>query len=96
VLDVTPVLQPLGAAALLGLPPIVDHRVARERALEAFATMTAYGTPSSRGAAIRAVTRVFDAPPARSRASSTRHQRVHARLRRATSAFTRVFDALWR
>jgi hypothetical protein len=23
------------------------------------------------------------------------HQRVYARLRRATSAFTRVFDALW-
>jgi len=41
VLDVTPVLQPLGAAALWGLASIVDHRVARGRALEAFATMTA-------------------------------------------------------
>jgi hypothetical protein len=45
--------------------------------------------------AISAFTRVFDAPSARLRASSTRHQRVYARLRRAISAFTRVFDALW-
>jgi len=44
--------------------------------------------------AISAFTRVIDAPSARSRASSTCHQRVHARLRRAISAFTRVFDAL--
>jgi hypothetical protein len=43
--------------------------------------------------AISAFTRVFDAPSARSRASSTRHQRVHARLRRAISAFARVFNA---
>jgi hypothetical protein len=32
-------------------------------------------------------------PPARLRASSTRPQRAYARLRRAPSAFTRVFDA---
>jgi hypothetical protein len=44
--------------------------------------------------AISAFTRVFDAPSARSRACSTRHQRVRARLRRAISAFARVFDAL--
>jgi hypothetical protein len=43
---------------------------------------------------IGAITRVLGAPPARLRASSARRQRVYARLRRAASAFTRVFDAL--
>jgi hypothetical protein len=39
--------------------------------------------PQMLRSAVSAFTRVFDAPSARSRASSTRRQRVHARLRRA-------------
>jgi len=42
------------------------------------------------------VPRTLRSATAALRASSRRHRRVYARLRRATSAFTRVFDALWR
>jgi hypothetical protein len=68
----------------------------KPRANRNLAFVVGADVPRMLRSAISAFTRVFDALPARSRASSTRHQRVHARLRRATSAFTRVFDALWR